>query len=60
MKVDCNVIFKEKSIMFCGYITYGTCEIELQDLLGKVKLVSVSEFKVLKNVVLSVRKDRFS
>jgi|APAga8741243907_1050103.scaffolds.fasta_scaffold69970_2 hypothetical protein len=34
--------------MFCGYITYGTCEIELQDLLGKVKLVSVSEFKVLK------------
>jgi len=38
----------------------GTCEIKEQDSLGKVKLVSVSEFKVLKNVVLSVRKDRFS
>ncbi|WP_192885604.1 hypothetical protein [Priestia megaterium] len=48
MKVGCNVIFEEKNYTVLWLYNNGTCEIKEQDSLGKVKLVSLSELKVLK------------
>ncbi|MBQ4870523.1 hypothetical protein IHQ11_29420 [Priestia megaterium] len=48
MKIGCNVIFKEKNYTVLWLYNNGTCEIKEEDSLGKVKLVSLSEIKVLK------------
>jgi len=48
VKVGCNVIFEEKNYTILWLYNNGTCEIKEQDSLGKVKLVSLSELKVLK------------
>jgi len=48
VKIGCNVIFKEKNYTVLWLYNNGTCEIKEQDSLGKVKLVSLSEIKVLK------------
>ncbi|SFH65324.1 hypothetical protein SAMN04487776_1605 [Priestia megaterium] len=48
MKIGCNVIFQEKNYTVLWLYNNSTCEIKEQDSLGKVKLVSVSELKVLK------------
>lgn len=48
MEIGCNVIFKGKDYTVLWLYNNGTCEIKEQDSLGKVKLVSLSELKVLK------------
>ena len=50
MKIGCNVIFQEKNYTVLWLYNNSTCEIKEQDSLGKVKLVSLSELKVLKNI----------
>jgi hypothetical protein len=48
VKIGCNVIFDEKNYTVLWLYNNGTCEIKEQGSLGKVKLVSLSELKVLK------------
>ena len=50
MKIGCNVIFQEKNYTFLWLYNNGIGEVKEQDSLGKVKLVSLSELKVLKNI----------
>jgi len=51
LQIGCNVIFQEKNYTVLWLYNNGTCEIKEQDSLGKVKLVSLSELKVLKNII---------
>ena len=48
MKIGCNAIFKEKNYTVLWLYNNSTCAIKEQYSLGKVKLVSLSELKVLK------------
>jgi hypothetical protein len=47
VKIGCNVIFDEKNYTVLWLYNNGTCEIKEQGSLGKVKLVSLSELKVI-------------